>query len=222
MNVSERTYCAGPEPRLPREKALESGIECLSDQELVCLVLGSGTKARPLPQLARLVLEQLPVLREKGGEALTQIHGIGDAKALSIMAGLELARRFFFPARSRIKGPEDVFKLIRHYGDREKEHFFSVSVNGAHEALHTDIVSVGILNRTLVHPREIFSKAIQANAAAIVLAHNHPSGHVTPSPEDREVTANICAAGKVLGIPVLDHVIFCSTAYYSFENEGLL
>ena len=135
---------------------------------------------------------------------------------------MELARRYIAPAKVRIAFPVDVLPLISHFADRKQEYFLAVSLNGAHEVIATRVVSIGLVNRTVVHPREVYADPITDRAAAIVVAHNHPSGCVDPSREDRDVTRRLVSAGQTLGIQLLDHVIFSTAGYYSFLEKGEL
>ncbi|MFO8064097.1 MAG: RadC family protein [Spirochaetota bacterium] len=209
--------------QLPREKLLAHGAEHLSDQELVTVLLGSGTRGKPVYRLAEEVLTVLDSCKGKPDtQDLRLISGLGAAKSSLLIAAVELARRLLCPAVQRIRFPADVVPLIRHFADRKQEHFLSLSLNGAHEVSATRVVSVGLVNRALVHPREVFAEALVDRAAAVVVAHNHPSGNVEPSPEDREVTMRLQKAGQTLGIAMLDHIIFSQTGYYSFLEHGEL
>ncbi|TVR69163.1 MAG: DNA repair protein RadC, partial [Spirochaetaceae bacterium] len=153
---------------------------------------------------------------------LMQVNGMGPAKATQLAAAIEFCRRVLAPRNYRIRQPSDAVPLLQHYADRRQEHFIAISLNGAHEVNAVRIVSVGLVNRTLVHPREVFSDALKDRAAAIIVAHNHPSGNVQPSGEDRAVTETLVEAGDILGIRVLDHIIFSPREYYSFrEREEL-
>jgi DNA repair protein RadC len=122
----------------------------------------------------------------------------------------------------KIGNPADAFPLLRKYGAKRKEYFIALFLNGAHEVLHEEVVSIGLMNRTIVHPREVFYPAIIYNSAAVIIAHNHPSGNLTPSPEDREITSRLSNAANILGIALLDHLIISSKAYYSFIEHGLM
>ena len=137
----------------------------------------------------------------------------------SVLATLELARRLLCPKQQRITFPADVIPLISHYSDRKQEHFLCLSLNGAHEVSAIRVVSVGLVNRTVVHPREVYADALMDRAAAVIVAHNHPSGNVEPSAEDRDVTARLKAAGETLGVRLLDHIIFSARGYYSFLEK---
>jgi DNA repair protein RadC len=199
------------------------GAHVLKDAELVAVILGTGTRGRPVQSLARDVLAVLD--REHAPPSptsLIRLGGLGTAKAASLCAGFELARRVLCPAHHKIGMPTDVLPLVARFADRNQEHFICISLNGAHEVIAVRVVSVGLVNRTMVHPREVFADAITDRAAAVIVAHNHPSGSVTPSGEDRAITRRLEEAGNTLGIPVLDHVIFAATGHYSFlENGGL-
>lgn len=216
---------AGGPPELagPRELAARHGVERLSDLDLLQALLGSGGPGLPVRRLAQAVLAAVEDPGPAGlRAALLAIRGMGEAKATQVCAALELARRFVNPERRRIGVPTDVLPIVSHYADRDQEHFLCVSLNGAHQAIRCRVVSVGLVNRTLVHPREVFAPALADRAAAIIVAHNHPSGNVEPSPEDKEITARLRQSGELLGVRLLDHLVFCADAYCSFLEEGLL
>jgi DNA repair protein RadC len=122
----------------------------------------------------------------------------------------------------RISSPSDIYGALARYARARNERFFAITLNGAHEIIKVHIVSIGLVNRTVVHPREVYITAIKDNSCAIIVAHNHPSGRLDPSPEDREITNRLRQAAEVLGIALLDHVIFARTGYYSFVEHGLL
>ncbi len=210
-----------PEDERPREKLKRRGPHALSDRELLAILLGMGGKGRSVMTIAE---EILTLMDENGGfpdlEALQDVKGIGCAKASVITAALEFARRRIRPEGTRVGSPADVLPLIRHYADRKQEHLLCISLNGANEVIATRVVTIGLLNRTQIHPREVFADAITDRAAAIILAHNHPSGNVSPSPEDRSVTRRIRESGEVLGVNLLDHLVFTRRAYYSFKEQG--
>ncbi len=213
-----------PSQDRPRERLMAAGPLGVSDLELLCLVIGSGNKNRPVQDIAQDILY---LMNKKGTtgislEDISTIPGVGKANASRICAALEIGRRFsFFKPRS-CKDPKAIFDLVRHYGDRQQEHFIIVMLNGAHELMGVNVVTVGLVNRTIVHPREIFSEPIKLRATAIILAHNHPSGNLEPSPDDIETTLRIRKAGLILGIEVLDHIIFSTDAYLSMAESGEL
>ena len=209
----------------PREKAFMYGIESLSDAELIALLIGTGTKRSGVLEVAERACSILdnaspdPIRRN---DILQAIHGLGKAKALQIGAALEMGRRRYAPGRCPIRCPEDAWKCIRHYGDRKQEFFFVLCLNGARELNNYEIVTKGLLNRSLVHPREVFAPAIESRSASILVAHNHPSGNLRPSPEDKEVTSRLKNAGNILGMDIVDHIIFSHQEFYSFKQEGLI
>lgn len=159
---------------------------------------------------------------EVGIAELTALPGIGDAKAALILAALEFARRRIKPEGLKIETSADVLPLIRHFADRRQEHFLSITVNGANEVLNVRVVSVGLIDRSLVHPREVFADVMSDRASGIIVAHNHPEGSLEPSGADIQVTQQIKQAGEIIGISLLDHIIFNKKGYYSMlEHHGL-
>lgn len=207
----------------PRERLAARGVTALSDIELLSLMLGSGSSGKGVGRLAVELLAVLDGSRDipDAGE-LTAIDGIGPARGALVAASLEFARRRLRPARRRIGEPVDILPLVTHWSDRPQEHFLVLSLNGAHEVIRLRVISRGILDRTIVHPREVFVDPLSDRAAAIVCAHNHPSGNTDPSPEDRELTKRLRESGELLGIPLLDHVIFSENGYFSFLENGSL
>ncbi|MBU2522046.1 MAG: DNA repair protein RadC [Proteobacteria bacterium] len=210
-----------PKSDRPREKLQLKGAESLSDLELLAVLLGSGTKKVDVMALASRILK---VVDQSGGtadvNALQQIEGVGSAKAALIAAALEFARRRIRPEGTKISSPADVLPLISHFADRKQEHFICLSLNGANEVIISRVVSVGLVNKTQVHPREVFADPITDRAASIIVAHNHPAGTLTPSKEDIEITMQLKSAGKTLGIKLLDHIIFNHKGFFSFQENG--
>ncbi len=212
-----------PKNERPREKLLEKGAQALTDNELLAVLLGKGTQRHDVLSLAKKLIK---IIDRKGikltAEDILDIDGIGTAKAALIAAAFEFVRRRIKPEGLRIKFPSEVLPLIRHYGDRKQEHFICVSINGANEVMNVRVITIGLINKSHVHPREVFADVIAERASAVIIAHNHPVGDLTPSKEDKEITAQIKTAGNVLGINLLDHIIFNSKGYYSFvENDEL-
>ena len=205
---------------MPREKLMAFGAGQLSDSDLLAALLGSGIKGKKISVLAP---EVLSVLDNYGSSVtmdnLLKISGLGKAKAGLVCAAIELSRRIFSPEGTRIKSPGDAMKHLNHFADRNQEMFFCLSLNGAHEVISCRVVSIGLVNRTIVHPREVFAEAIRERAVAVIAAHNHPSGRLEPSLEDHEVTERLKEAGGILGIKLLDHIIFSSDGYYSFNED---
>ncbi len=212
-----------PEHDRPREKLLRKGAAALSDQELLAVLLGKGTPGMDVMTLAGKLARAID---EKGlgirVEDLTIFEGVGDAKATLVLAAIEFARRRIKPEGTKIETPADLLPHVRHYADRKQEHFLCASINGANEILNIRVVSIGLVDRTPVHPREVFADALSDRASAIIVAHNHTSGGLEPSPHDVEVTTQLKAAGSVIGISLLDHIIFNRSDYYSFLEAGRL
>ena len=216
-----------PELR-PRERLLEAGPSALSDGELLGLLFGIGSREKTAVELAGEVISEadgLHGLYDISVHELTQINGIGEAKACIILAAVELGRRIGQvrnPGRPVISSPADVERLLRgRIANLDRENFVVVLLNTKNEVIETSTVSIGTLGASLVHPREVFKPAVRASAASVILAHNHPSGKVEPSQEDREVTRRLGEAADILGIEVLDHVIV-GDGYYSMKEHGML
>jgi DNA repair protein RadC len=205
----------------PREKLLQKGAAALSDIELLAVLLGSGTKKHDVMAVAGRILKVLDAGNEKlsMGE-LRKIEGVGPAKAALVAAAMEFTRRRIRPEGIKISFPADILPLICHFADRKQEHFLCISLNGASEVIASRVVSVGLVNKTQVHPREVFADPITDRATAIIIAHNHPAGELIPSQEDIEITRRLKAAGETLGIRLVDHIIFNQKGYYSFLEHG--
>ena len=205
----------------PREKLLSQGASCLSDQELLAVILGKGTQKDDVLSLSKKIVK---IIDEKGltfsADDITTVDGIGAAKAACIAAAFEFVRRRIKPEGLKIKFPIDVLPLFQHYADRKQEHFLCVSINGANEVMNVRVVSIGLINKSHVHPREVFAEVIAERASAVIVAHNHPHGDLKPSDEDIHITRQLQEAAKVLGLGFLDHIIFNTKGYYSFaEND---
>jgi DNA repair protein RadC len=208
---------------LPREKLARQGARSLSDQELLAVMLGTGTRGLPVNALAGRVLPLLENTAEHIDlTALQEISGIGPSKAYLIAAALEFARRRIRPEGTRITCARDVLPLVNHLLDRPQEHVLTISLSGAHEVIRVRTVSIGLLTSCPIHPREVFVGPISDHAYSIILAHNHPSGDPAPSEEDRKVTRQLKAAATTLGIRLLDHIVFARRGYYSFQEQGEL
>ncbi|AEF82206.1 RadC family protein [Leadbettera azotonutricia] len=206
----------------PRERLAKSGPASLSDQDLLAVILVSGIKGRNVLVIARDLLDSLD--REKdipSVKELCSLTGMGESKACTIAAMLEFGRRKWALGQ-RIKTPQDIYSLIRHYADRRQERFICISLNGAHEVLAVRIVTIGLVNRTIVHPREVFADPLLDRASAVAVAHNHPSGELDPSVEDNEITMKLKAAADILGIHFLDHLIFSENSWFSYRQSGLI
>lgn len=212
-----------PEKDRPREKLQQKGPEGLSDLELMAILLGRGVKGHEVLTVADRILKALDGNKGQVNlEELQKIEGVGPAKATLISAALEFARRRIRPEGLKILFPADILPLIQNYADRKQEHFICISINGANEVIKSRVVSVGLVNKTQVHPREVFADPITDRASAIIVAHNHPAGDLAPSTEDKEITGQLKSAGEILGVRLLDHIIFNKKGYYSFLENGEL
>lgn len=211
-----------PQAERPREKLRTRGAESLSDVELLAVLLGCGTRGHDVLAVSSRILDLSDRTEDLNFDRLLQVDGVGPAKATLLAAALEFARRKIQPAGFKIRLAEDILPLVLHYADRKQEYFFCITLNGAHEVIATRVISVGLVNSTQVHPREVFADAITDRAVAVVVAHNHPSGNLTPSRQDIQATKSLQRAASTLGIQLLDHVIFDSTGYYSFKESNLL
>jgi len=207
----------------PREKLAARGPEALSDSELLAVILGSGVKGKDVFQVARTILRKLDKdVKKTDINTLVSIEGVGFARACQIIASFEFARRRLLKESVFVQKPEDVLPLISHIADKKQEYFICISLNGANEVIENRIVTVGLLNKNQVHPREVFVDPIADRAASVIVAHNHPSGILTPSPDDIATTRQLIEAGKILGIDVLDHIIITKKDHLSFKESGLI
>jgi DNA repair protein RadC len=148
------------------------------------------------------------------------VDGIGSAKAALIDAAFEFVRRRIKPEGLKITFSADIMPLIQHYSDRKQEHFLGISINSANEVMNIRVITIGLVNKTQIHPREVFADALADRASAIIVAHNHPSGSLQPSPEDIRITGQLKEAGTILGVPLLDYIIFSSRGYYSLAEHN--
>ncbi len=199
------------------------GAKSMRDRDLVDRLLfpyiGNPVKRK---EAVKEVLDVLDGGMETTFERLKAIQGLDDNAAEAILSALELGRRKAGKKSRSIKTPEDVYNEIRHYADRQQEHLIVIALNGAHEVVFAEMVTIGLVNMTVVHPREVFSDAIRCRASSIVIAHNHCSGQLNPSDEDLAITKRIVNAGQILGIHVLDHLIISEKGYMSFKEKGLM
>jgi DNA repair protein RadC len=212
-----------PDADRPREKLLRRGVASLSDVELLAALLGSGTRRTSVLDLASRILRTLDGRIDSDNlEELQSIAGVGKAKACQIEAALELARRHIAKGRHVIREAADAIPYLQSIRGKKQEHFVCVSLNGANEVIESRIVTVGLLDTNQVHPREVFSDPIADRAAAVLVAHNHPSGTLEPSAEDLALTRRIVKAGELLGIRVLDHLIVTESGFVSLKEAGHL
>jgi DNA repair protein RadC len=220
-----------PEDERPREKLQKSGADSLSDAELLALILRSGDHAshQSAIDLGRNMLQTFGDLRRLSSATFSEIcsvKGAGPAKAASVLAALSIARRVNtdrLENLERFTAPSQIFNHFHYrFRDRRREYFIALLLDGKNRIILEEQVSEGSLNQSIVHPREVFNRAVKESAAAVILVHNHPSGDPSPSREDREISRRLKEAGEILGIRVLDHIIIGDGAYVSFVEQGLL
>lgn len=218
-----------PEGERPREKLMALGPERLSESELLAILLRTGTRKQTAVDLAKTIVTRYGNLQDLSSlpfQEFFKLKGIGPVKAVTLIAAFEIARRISsLPLKQKIKfsDPDIIFRryepLLSHL---KKEVFMVLILNSANILLREVRVSEGILNSSLVHPREVFKPAILESGASIILLHNHPSGEVHPSQEDKMITRRLLEAGKLMDIPVLDHIIIGQRKYFSFREAGLI
>jgi len=213
----------------PREKLERLGASALGDNELLAVILGSGTSDMDSLAMANAVLETVGGVHgliKADSDDLRRVPGVGSARAAQMLASLEFGRRTLLktpPLRPRLATPKDVaLRLLPEFGAGAVEQFGVVLVDARHQLLRTRILSIGTVDRSVVHPREVFREAVSARATGIVLFHNHPSGDPAPSPDDVALTKRMVAAGELMGIEVIDHLILTATRYLSFRDLGRL
>ncbi|PAE23982.1 MULTISPECIES: DNA repair protein RadC [Bacillaceae] len=218
-----------PQDERPRERFVQNGPESLSNHELIAILLRTGTKDESVLQLANRLLthfEGLRLLKDASLDEITSIKGIGSAKAIQVLAAVEIGRRISkltYDDRYSIRSPEDGANYVMHeMRFLSQEHFVCLYLNTKNQVLHKQTIFIGSLNASIVHPREVFKEAFRRSAASIICIHNHPSGDPTPSREDIEVTKRLAESGKIIGIDVLDHLIIGENKFVSLKEKGYL
>lgn len=218
-----------PKEERPRERLIKYGESHLSNQELLAILLGSGTQNESVMDLSNRVLmhfEGLKLLSDATIEELTSIKGIGNAKGIIILAALELGRRInrYKPEEKYIiRSPEDgADYVMEEMRNLNQEHLVVLFLNTKNQIIHRQTIFIGSLNASIVHPREIFREAVKRSAASIICAHNHPSGDPSPSKEDIHVTRRLVEAGKIMGIELLDHLVIGNNSFTSLKEKGYL
>jgi DNA repair protein RadC len=212
-----------PPEQKPRAKLLSQGPEALSIRELLAVVLNVGTVREDVIEMSNRIIREYgekSVLGEKNAEKLAKEMSIPIGKACQIIAVGELGRRFYDRNSSglvSIRNARDVFEYLQDMRNLQKEHLRGIYLNSHNHIIRDEVISIGTINSNMIHPREVFRPAIEANAAAVVLAHNHPSGEATPSDEDRQITKQLIEAGKLIGIMLLDHVIITKDSFASIN-----
>ena len=212
----------------PREKLASMGPEFLKDNELLAILLRVGTGGKNALEVAEEILSRFSKKRLLGltFEQLKQIKGIGPAKACQILAAFELSKRVLKVDQSNVQlsihTPKDIIAQVSYLKNLKKEHFVALYLNSRNELIHKETVSVGTLNASMVHPREVFGPAIAHYSSQIAFAHNHPSGDPEPSEDDLKITKQLVKAGTLLGIEVIDHIVIGRDRFVSFKDKDLL
>lgn len=213
----------------PRERLIRQGADSLSNQELIAILLRTGTKQESVLVLANRILssfDKIQDLKHATIEEMMQVKGVGQAKAVQLLAAAELGKRLYrkhSDGRYTIRSPEDAAAyLMTDMSSLNQEHFVVLFLNVKNEILHKQTIFIGSLNSSIVHPREVFREAVKRSAASIIVAHNHPSGNPSPSPEDIEVTKRLIEAGSIMGIELLDHVIIGDHKFLSLKEKGYM
>lgn len=207
----------------PREKLAQYWPHKLESWELVATIIGTGTKDMSVFRIAKRVAKL--IARKQDAitiEDLLTVHGVGHVKATQIISAFELARRHYAQDDVRIESSNDVMRELWEYGKKKQEYLLSLTLDGANRLIKKRVITIGLLDQSLAHPREIFSWAIEDRAHSLILAHNHPSGSTNPSSEDISTTLRVSEVGRLVGIKLLDHVIIGAGWYYSFKENALI
>ena len=216
-----------PKHEQPREKLIEKGVENLRDSELMAVLLRTGIEGKNVLKVSEEILSKFPKkkLLALDFEKLSKIKGIGEGKACLLLAAFELTKRALdvednnLPA---INNAKDAVAQLQELRTAQKEHFIVLYLNARNQLIHKETISIGTLNASLVHPREVFKPAIDYLAASIIVAHNHPSGETEASEDDIKLTKRLVDAGKILGIEIIDHIIVAKDKFISFKEENLI
>lgn len=219
-----------PYSEQPRERLMSIGASNLSNSELLAILIRTGSFNNSALDIGKTLLsscnDSLAELSEMTIEELCMFEGIGESKACQLLASLELGKRVKQMGGLRgakMSSPTEVVDFFSaELADIKVEKFIGVFLNTKNEVINWEVISIGSLNASIVHPREVFNRAIRRNAASFIAVHNHPSGHITPSKEDLNITKRLYEVGQLVGIPLIDHIIIAKDNYYSFKEENQL
>ena len=212
----------------PRERLIENGVENLSNDELLAIILKTGVKGSSSKELANLILSKVGSIKKLNDinyEFLKSIKGIGISKSCDLLAAIELGKRINKEVDSikniKFTSPDIVYKYYKEkLGNKKQEYFYAVYLDTSKKIISDRMLFIGTVNYSLVHPREIFKEAYLLGASALICVHNHPSGNPIPSKEDYDITNNLVEVSKILGIKLVDHIIICKNNYYSFAENA--
>ena len=223
LRKSMKTIKDMPEHSRPREKLREKGASALTDKELVAAILGRGVKGLDVVAMSKSVAKLIREHKENlSVDHLTSVPGMGLAKAAQILSAFELARRYLLKDTVKITCAKDVLPLVADIADKKQEYFVCISLNGANEVIEKRIVTIGLVNSSQIHPREVFADVIADRATSVIFVHNHPSGDPKPSETDAKTHRQLTEAGTILGLRILDHIIVAKKKYFSFQEAGLI
>lgn len=219
-----------PKDERPRERLIKEGVEKLSNEELIAILLKTGTINKNVKELSIEILKSYKNITELKNitiPTLKKIRGIGEVKAIELIATIELGRRVFLTKHEKnnkkLGNPKDIWESTKYlFFGKKQEYFYCLYFNNKQELIERKLLFMGTINRSIVHPREVFKEAYLLSASNIICMHNHPSGDVNPSEEDLNFTTNLVEIGRIQGIPIVDHIIVSDDTYYSFyENRNI-
>lgn len=208
-----------PDIEKPQEKLIKYSVARLTDDELLAIIIGSGTHTMNALNLANYIRKRIRVMTIEG---LEKIHGIGKTKVCRILASIEFGKRFQQKSSIAILSPRDVWNVLADIRTSKKEFFIVFYLDVQNQLIKKEIISIGILNASIIHPREVYEPAIKCLASQIIISHNHPSGESFPSDEDIEITTQIKKAGEIIGIELADHIIVTRSTFYSFKEHDMI
>jgi len=204
----------------PREKLIKKGVKSLKNYELIAVLLGSGIKGKDVLKLSKeiekIIDENITL------EKLLQIKGLGVAKATQILSALEFSKRILLKTHTKIEKTADIVNELKEYSNKKQEYFIAIYLDGADRIIEKRVITIGILDKTIIHPREVFAPAIELRAASVIIAHNHPSGNPNPSRYDIILTDKLKESAGILGIDLIEHMIISKEGYFSFYENGYI
>lgn len=213
-----------PQFKRPREKLFEKGPAALKDYELLAILLRTGYQGKSALEVAKRILAEINIneLSKLPLQKLAKLKGVGKSRAATIIAAFVLAQRLSPKKENTISSPADVFKLVTDYKNKKREYLIGIYLDARKQLITKKVISIGTLDTSLIHPREVFNPAVRFNASSVIVVHNHPSGDSKPSLEDKKITQKLIQAGELLGIGLIDHLIITEDDYFSFKDHKLI